>query len=192
MHRIIMPKLGLTMEEGMLAKWHRREGDQVEEGEPLFEVETDKATNEVEAPFSGTSAKILLEEGGSAKVLQVVARMLKPAEEPPEQWPDIQPLAGHAKAIGSARTIPEGAPEELARPSSTEAKVISSPIEWLHKPRIRPRPRRLAEPHGLPLHEVTPSGPRGPRVGEGGSCLSRGRRACPARSTSGLDVQQNP
>ncbi|MHC6179152.1 dihydrolipoyl dehydrogenase [Clostridium sp. JNZ X4-2] len=69
----IMPKLGLTMTEGMLAKWHKREGDKVEKGEVLFEVETDKLTNEVEAKDSGIVRKILVEEGETVKCLVPVA-----------------------------------------------------------------------------------------------------------------------
>ncbi|RMC91927.1 dihydrolipoyl dehydrogenase [Clostridium autoethanogenum] len=69
----IMPKLGLTMTEGILAKWHKREGDKIEKGEVLFEVETDKLTNEVEAKDSGIVRKILVEEGETVKCLVPVA-----------------------------------------------------------------------------------------------------------------------
>jgi pyruvate dehydrogenase E2 component (dihydrolipoamide acetyltransferase) len=182
MRQIIMPKLGLTMEEGVLARWHHREGDQIEHGEPLFEVETDKATNEVEAPFSGTLAKIILKEGGSAKVLQVVAYLLEPGEEPPEQWPDIDPLAECAEAIGSTSEIPEGSREEPALHWRTEGGAMSPPIERAHNPRISPRARKLAEQQGVPLSEVIPSGPGG-RVLEKDvlAFLERGNLVQPSR-----------
>ena len=56
---VVMPKLGLTMTEGLVSRWLKAEGDAVKEGEPLFEVETDKLTNTIEATASGTLLKIL-------------------------------------------------------------------------------------------------------------------------------------
>jgi pyruvate/2-oxoglutarate dehydrogenase complex dihydrolipoamide acyltransferase (E2) component len=64
MKPVIMPKLGLTMEEGIIADWLKKEGDPVEKGEILLRVETDKATNEIEATISGTLGRILLKQGG--------------------------------------------------------------------------------------------------------------------------------
>ena len=60
---IVMPKLGLTMTEGTVSKWLKHEGDTVKEGEGLFEVETDKLTNTIEASGSGTLLKIYVPEG---------------------------------------------------------------------------------------------------------------------------------
>ena len=60
---VVMPKLGLTMTEGTIENWLKAEGDAVKEGEPLFEVETDKLTNTIEATASGTLLKILAKEG---------------------------------------------------------------------------------------------------------------------------------
>ncbi|OAA94897.1 2-oxo acid dehydrogenase subunit E2 [Clostridium coskatii] len=65
----VMPKLGLTMVEGTLVNWHKSEGEKVEKGEILFEVETDKLTNEIEAKESGILRKILVEEGETVKCL---------------------------------------------------------------------------------------------------------------------------
>jgi pyruvate/2-oxoglutarate dehydrogenase complex dihydrolipoamide acyltransferase (E2) component len=59
---VILPKWGLTMEEGTLVSWLKEEGDRVEEGEVIAEVETEKITNELEAPVSGIIGKILVEE----------------------------------------------------------------------------------------------------------------------------------
>ena len=60
---IVMPKLGLTMTEGTVSKWLKKVGDEVKEGEPLFEVETDKLTNTIEASASGVLRHIFVEEG---------------------------------------------------------------------------------------------------------------------------------
>ena len=73
MKEIVMPKLGLTMTEGTVAAWHKAEGDAVKEGEALFDVETDKLTNTIEASASGTLLKIYVPAGGSAKCLEKVA-----------------------------------------------------------------------------------------------------------------------
>ncbi len=59
---VILPKWGLTMEEGTLVSWLKEEGDRVEEGEVIAEVETEKITNELEAPVGGVISKILVEE----------------------------------------------------------------------------------------------------------------------------------
>jgi len=60
---VILPKWGLTMEEGTLTEWLVKEGQEVEEGEALANIETDKVTNQLEAPASGVIAKILVEDG---------------------------------------------------------------------------------------------------------------------------------
>jgi pyruvate dehydrogenase E2 component (dihydrolipoamide acetyltransferase) len=70
---IPMPRLGLTMESGTIVAWRKREGEAFSEGEALFEVETDKVTVEVPAPFSGRLAKILVRESESAPVSAAVA-----------------------------------------------------------------------------------------------------------------------
>ena len=63
MQEVIMPKLGLTMETGTIEKWHKKEGDKVEEGEILFEVMTDKVSLEVESYHAGILRKVLRNEG---------------------------------------------------------------------------------------------------------------------------------
>ena len=70
---VIMPKLGMTMTEGTIIKWHKKVGDAIEEGVPLFDVETDKLTNTVNANVSGTLLKISVPEDGTADCLAVVA-----------------------------------------------------------------------------------------------------------------------
>lgn len=71
--QIVMPRLGLTMEEATLLRWVCQEGDSFKEGDVIFEIETDKVTSDVEAPFSGTLAKILVPEGETVPVATPVA-----------------------------------------------------------------------------------------------------------------------
>ena len=73
MKNIVMPRLGLTMEQGTLLTWRIKEGDSFQEGEIIFEIETDKVTSEVEAPFSGKLTKILVAEGETVDVSTPVA-----------------------------------------------------------------------------------------------------------------------
>lgn len=75
-----MPKWGLTMEEGILGRWLKRVGDPVEEREPLFTAETDKAESDVESPASGVLAEILVEEGTAVPPGTPVARIYSLAE----------------------------------------------------------------------------------------------------------------
>ncbi len=69
----VMPKLGLTMTEGELVKWHKKEGDTIKVGETLFDVTTDKLTNNVEAKADGIVRKILVDEGTVVECLKPVA-----------------------------------------------------------------------------------------------------------------------
>ena len=77
---IIMPKWGHTMTEGKITRWLKQEGDSVEKGEELFEVETEKITNTVEATASGILFQIVVPEGSTADVSAVVAILAEPGE----------------------------------------------------------------------------------------------------------------
>jgi len=73
MYKIIMPKLGLTMQTGIIKKWHKNEGDKIKKGEILFEVETDKVTSEVISDYEGTLVQILNMELEEVPILQTIA-----------------------------------------------------------------------------------------------------------------------
>ncbi|HEX2187138.1 MAG TPA: lipoyl domain-containing protein, partial [Chloroflexota bacterium] len=81
---IVMPRLSDTMQEGTIARWLKHEGDPVKTGEALMEVETDKATLELNAYHDGTLAKILIGDGGSAPVGTVVGILTRPGETLPQ------------------------------------------------------------------------------------------------------------
>ncbi len=83
MHEIKMPKLGLTMQSGTIVKWHKKEGDFINEKEILFEVMTDKVTIEVEANYSGILKKIIITEGEEIPVGEIIAYIGEEAEEIP-------------------------------------------------------------------------------------------------------------
>src|SRR6266571_3687132 len=79
--QVIMPKLSPTMEEGQLSRWLKKEGDKVSMGEPLAEIDTDKATMEMQALGSGVLRKILIKEGESAPLGQLIAIIGAPDED---------------------------------------------------------------------------------------------------------------
>lgn len=71
--KVVLPKWGMGIEEGTIVRWLRSEGERINQGEPLVEIETAKATQEVEAPVGGTLVKILLQAGDSAPVNTEIA-----------------------------------------------------------------------------------------------------------------------
>src|ERR671931_35115 len=99
-----MPALGMSQDTGRLLTWFKREGEAVTQGEPLMEIETDKAVTEVEAPASGVLAGISAQVGDDVPVGQPVAVILAPGEEAPapEGRTGAAPAAGAAPAPGAA------------------------------------------------------------------------------------------
>ena len=85
--KVVMPKLGTGMNEGTILRWLKAEGDSVNEGEPIVEIETTKTVEEMEAPGSGVLLKILLGEGETAEVRTLIAII-------GEEGEDLRPLLG--------------------------------------------------------------------------------------------------
>ena len=142
---IVMPKLGLTMTEGTLSKWLRQEGDAVKEGEPLFEVETDKLTNTIEASASGTLLKIVVPEGGDAPCMAPVAVIGEPGE-------DFAALLGGADEKPSAvNEKPAAAPAPAPAPARAPGeRVLATPAA-----------KKLAKELGVDIALVPGTGPKG-------------------------------
>jgi len=116
---ILMPALSPTMEEGTLAKWNIKEGDTVESGDVIAEIETDKATMEVEAVEEGTVAKLLVEEGAeNVKVNAVIAILAEEGE-------DVSAAAAAPSAPVAEAAPVEAAPAIDERPSMIQANVAS-------------------------------------------------------------------
>jgi pyruvate dehydrogenase E2 component (dihydrolipoamide acetyltransferase) len=132
--KIIMPKLGETMDEGQIGKWLRKEGEKVEKGESLFEVTSDKANFEVESPSTGVLRKILAEEGQAVPVTNVVGYI---ADSMEEQLPE------------EVTTVTEP-PEPVSPPSERKKRIKISPLA-----------RKLAEQRGIDISQIKGSGPGG-------------------------------
>lgn len=137
---IVMPKLGLTMTEGTVSKWLKKEGEAVQEGEPLFEVETDKLTNTIEATASGLLRKILVAEGVTVPVLDKVAVIAGAGE-------DISALLGTPAAAAAPAPAPAAPVQEARAPAG---RVIASP-----------KAKKLAKEMGIDLALVPGTGPGG-------------------------------
>ena len=150
-----MPKLGQTMEEGTVERWLKKEGDTVTKGEPLFEVTTDKATLEVEAFVNGTMLKILVNEGETVPVNEIIAYVGEKGEAVPETVPQkVAPAA--KKEAASAGAAP--AKETAAAPKPAGAARAPLKPEEIN---ASPRARKLAEAEKVPLAILRGSGPEG-------------------------------
>src|SRR5207237_7818420 len=119
---ILMPALSPTMTEGNLAKWLKKEGDEVRSGDVLAEIETDKATMEVEAADDGTIGRILVPEGAQGiKVNAPIALLLGEGEDSSVLADVAGPAAAAAAAPSSAAEAPPSAAAEAAPSAAAEA-----------------------------------------------------------------------
>jgi len=140
-----MPRLSLTMKEGTVAEWFKKQGETVTKGEPLVEVISEKATVEVEAPATGTLRKILVEKGMDAPVNTVLAVIATPEEQLTDA--DLESLLAEPAEQKEAIEVPEAKAEATAE---TEERAVASPAA-----------KRLAREHGIALAQVKGSGPEG-------------------------------
>jgi len=162
--QVTLPRLGQGMESGTIVRWLKSEGDQVEKGEPLYELDTEKVTQEVEAEASGILLKILVPEGEVA-VGKTVAVIGEAGEELPaisgEEIPAISGEPEMASQEPQAATQPQqenGRPSEPAAPASlqsAEGRVKASPLA-----------RRIARERGIDLAALSGTGPEGRIVAE--------------------------
>lgn len=149
---VVIPMLGVTVENGKIVEWLKNEGDPVEKGESLFIVEADKVTTEVESPASGILAKILLAEGEEVPVLTVVALITEPGEAIPDNYSSPS-TAGNVPGATPSTSIPEAGSQPTYNTVVDES--VTGPIK------IVPAARKLAQDRGLELHNIPPSGPEG-------------------------------
>jgi pyruvate dehydrogenase E2 component (dihydrolipoamide acetyltransferase) len=154
--KVLMIALSPTMETGTLARWRKKEGDVVASGDVLCEVETDKATMDYESSSEGTLLKILLPEGGQARVGDVIAVIGKPGEDISgllaEKGPAAAaPAPAAAKAAPAAARAPAApAKQPLAAEQRPTGRIKSSPLA-----------RKLAAQRGVDIASLRGSGPEG-------------------------------
>nr|WP_300090346.1 dihydrolipoamide acetyltransferase family protein [Sedimentibacter sp.] len=142
---IVMPKMGLTMTEGFLTNWKKSEGDMINSGDTLFDVETDKLTNSYEAKSSGILRKIIVREG-TVKVLEPVA-VIGDADE------DISALLAQS---GSSVPVPENK-ADVKTPSMAPSETPAA----AGRIKISPRAKKIAQDLGVDISSVSGTGPGG-------------------------------
>ncbi|HUO14222.1 MAG TPA: dihydrolipoamide acetyltransferase family protein [Verrucomicrobiae bacterium] len=144
---VVMPALEMAQETGKLLAWRKKEGDRVAKGEPLLEIETDKAVVEVEAPADGVLAGIKASEGTDIPVGQTIAWIVAPGEQPPEE--SVAPAVPPARAVSQRASH---APHYIAD-TSRSAQAAA--------PKISPKARRLAKDLGVDINKIVGSGASG-------------------------------
>jgi pyruvate dehydrogenase E2 component (dihydrolipoamide acetyltransferase) len=149
--RVVMPKLSDTMEEGRILRWLRNEGDQVETGQPLAEVETDKATVEMEAYTTGVVRKLVAPEGATIKVGNLIAVIGTAAE-------DISALLTEPLPVAAAHQAASAQPVGRAPARSV---ALTPPLASGRTLRASPLALRMAAEAGLDLKTIAGSGPQG-------------------------------
>jgi pyruvate dehydrogenase E2 component (dihydrolipoyllysine-residue acetyltransferase) len=178
---ILMPALSPTMEEGTLSKWLVKEGDTVSSGELLAEIETDKATMEVEAVDEGVVGKILVADGTEGvKVNAVIALLLEDGEDQSTLDGFVSGAAAPAKPVEAESAAAAPAPE--APPVPKVPGPASNPSDRGDRIKASPLARRLAEQRGIDLSAVSGSGPNGRIVKR--DIESFGSKTAPATSDS--------
>jgi pyruvate dehydrogenase E2 component (dihydrolipoamide acetyltransferase) len=150
---IVMPKLGLTMTEGLIVEWKKKEGDPIKKGDVLFILETEKVTYEVESPEDGILGKIHVESGETVAVGVPVAHLLKPGE-------DASVLEEAISRLKEMRMVKEPV---QAGPSSIAGR---SPVSGAHmreegRAKASPRAKKAAREQNIDLRTVTGTGPDG-------------------------------
>src|SRR4029077_12992254 len=145
---VVMPALELTQETGKLVAWRKKEGERVAKGEPLVEVETDKAVVEIESPAEGILAGIKAQEGAVVPVGQTIAWIVLPGEDAPL---DEAPPNSESRAVARAQPSREPA-LEIPQAASVAGGKIS------------PKARRLAQEKGVDASKLRGWGSGGEKL----------------------------
>jgi pyruvate dehydrogenase E2 component (dihydrolipoamide acetyltransferase) len=166
-NQVTLPRLGQGMESGTIVRWLKSEGDRVEKGEPLYELDTEKVTQEVEADASGVLLKILASEGDEIEVGKAIAVIGEEGEDVP------QAEAEEPTEVTEEEPAEEGAPapareEERERGEEAGPEGPSEPEQRVDGGRLKASPlaRRIAKERGIDLRQLRGTGPEGRIVAE--------------------------
>ena len=159
---IVMPQMGYDMREGTVVRWRKQEGEDVSRGEVIAEIETDKATVEMEAYSTGVLGRIVVEEGRTVPVGELIAVITDPGES----IPSVEELTGRSDSASEAPQA-EAAPQPPASavapppapPQGAPVAATSAPPDG--EVRATPIARRLAREKGLDLAQIPGTGPGG-------------------------------
>src|SRR6202158_2297002 len=148
---VVMPALEMAQETGKLISWLKKEGESVAKGEPLLEIETDKAVMEIESPGDGVLAGVKIEAGAEVPVGQTIAWIVRPGEVPPADEGAIE-SGRKTTPVPAVAAIPTAA---SANQPATATPSTTQPVK------ISPKARRLASERGVNLADVRGSGAGG-------------------------------
>jgi pyruvate dehydrogenase E2 component (dihydrolipoamide acetyltransferase) len=170
---VIMPALGVAQEKGTLLNWRKAEGQRVAKGEPLMEIETDKATVEIEAPASGILTNVTASAGDEIPVGNKIAVILAPGEAAPPatvQNPHPAPLP-EGEGRSEARPLARGEGSAEGRPATSTATPPTEATSqiWPHvgeRILASPAARRIARERGVDIAPLKGSGPGGSVLAE--------------------------
>ncbi|WP_373503690.1 dihydrolipoamide acetyltransferase family protein [Aestuariivirga sp.] len=167
---VILPRVDMDMATGKISKWHVKDGEKVTKGAALFEIETDKAAMEIDAPADGILRNILVAEGGVADVGAAVAYIYAEGEA----ISSAAPAAAKPVAQKTDAAVPASAPASSAPGAHINGEA----------PRATPLARRLAKEATLSLDVITGSGPRGRIVAADVRAAADAKVAAPLRAAA--------
>lgn len=158
--KILMPKLSDTMEEGVILKWHRKEGEKIKQGDILAEIESDKADMELEAYDTGVVRKLVIPEGGKAPIGALIAVIGDADEDITSLLSETSaaPLSEHQPAPKKTEPVASALPI-VATQAFSQPQAGAAPADGRIK--ASPLAKRLATEHRLSLATVPGSGPQG-------------------------------
>jgi len=174
---VVMPALEMAQENGKLLAWRKKEGESVSKGEPLLEIETDKAVVEVEAPGDGILAGITADVGAVIPVGETIAWLVAPGEQPPAKAATAAPAARATSVAHAAAAAPA-----QARPAAAAGVAAQ----------ISPKARRLAKELGVDIAQIQGTGPDGTITSEDvqAAANAKGAAATAAAGTAPTATQE--
>jgi pyruvate dehydrogenase E2 component (dihydrolipoyllysine-residue acetyltransferase) len=169
---VVMPALEMAQETGKLLAWRKKEGERVTKGEPLLEIETDKAVVEIEAPGDGVLAGVTADVGAVIPVGETIAWLVAPGEKPPTKSATVAPAA---RASSGMERSAVAATQASAQPSAST-------------PQISPKARRLAKELGVDIARLRGTGPDGTITAGDVQAFAEGKNA--TASSGGESLSQ--
>jgi pyruvate dehydrogenase E2 component (dihydrolipoamide acetyltransferase) len=170
---VIMPALEMAQDTGTLVAWRKKEGESVAKGEPLLEIETDKAVVEIESPGEGILVAVKFHEGAVVPVGKTIAWIVRPGEKPPEEEKQT------SSPSATAAVSPAAVAASSAAPASARVRT-SGPA------RMSPKARNLAREHGVDIAQLQGAGPDGEILASDIQAFIASRGSASAPGATGL------
>jgi pyruvate dehydrogenase E2 component (dihydrolipoamide acetyltransferase) len=188
--QVTLPRLGQGMESGTIVRWLKSEGEKVEKGDPLYELDTEKVTQEVEAEAGGVLLKILAQEGDEIEVGKAIAVIGEQGEDVPTEAGEPKAETEEPTEVTEEEPAEEGEPapereDESARGREKGAEGPSEPEQRVNGGRVKASPlaRRIAKERGIDLAQLSGTGPDGRIVAED---VERAEAAPPPATGAGV------